>query len=271
MRGISAPAAIPGSAFWRFVAFEVRSGIRNRSLLLLHYLFPLGFYLMAGSIMVGINPAFRETMVAAFAVFTSMAASVLGLPEPLVNARESGVLRNWRVHGIPPGHVVSAPVLASTMHAVVVTAAVAASAPAVFGATPAGHFGRLLLIGGLCAAAHGGLGVLIGVVSTNARVTILWSQLVFLPSVLLGGLMVPTSMLPIHFQRASLLLPAAHAMRAMGGSLPSATVLAAGALVAWGLSVYLFDWDRRDPARKRPAGLALLAAVPYLASAWMMR
>ena len=39
------------NAFFHHFAFEFRTDIRNKQLLLMNYLFPLGFYLMMGFIL----------------------------------------------------------------------------------------------------------------------------------------------------------------------------------------------------------------------------
>jgi len=44
------------NAFINHFAFEFRTGIRNKQLLLMNYLFPLGFYLMMGVVMAEIIP-----------------------------------------------------------------------------------------------------------------------------------------------------------------------------------------------------------------------
>ena len=62
-----------------------------------------------------------------------------------------------------------------------------------------------------------GISVLIGVVSSSSRMTVLWSQLIFVPSMLLGGLMLPYSMLPAIAGKFAQLLPATHAMNAFHG------------------------------------------------------
>jgi ABC-2 type transport system permease protein len=65
----------------------------------------------------------------------------------------------------------------------------------------------------LAYAAHAGAGALIGVAAANSRSTILLGQLFYLPSIMLGGMMVPAAALPPVLARVSLLLPASHAMR----------------------------------------------------------
>ncbi len=46
------------NAFLHHFSFEIRTGVRNKQLLLMNYLFPLGFYLLMGFIMPQINPPF---------------------------------------------------------------------------------------------------------------------------------------------------------------------------------------------------------------------
>ena len=121
------------------------------------------------------------------------------------------------------------------------------------------------------------MGALIGVVSANARATVLWSQLVFLPSMLLGGLMMPLSVLPEGARRFSALLPPAHAMEAFLGlaygqptswdPTRAVIVLLSSGLLAFGLAIYLFSWDAQNSSRRGHPLMALLAVVPYVLSA----
>ncbi len=41
-------------------------------------------------------------------------------------------------------------------------------------------------------------------------------------------------------------------------------ILLAGGLIAFGLAIYLFDWDSNNKSRRHNNLLALLALVPYL-------
>ena len=45
------------NAFTNHLSFEFRTGVPNKQLLLMNYLFPLGFYLMMGFVMPVINPS----------------------------------------------------------------------------------------------------------------------------------------------------------------------------------------------------------------------
>lgn len=262
------------NAFIHHFSFEFRTGIRNKTLLLMNYLFPLGFYLMMGFIMPGINPPFRETIIPAMVVFSVLAATLLGIPDPLVNARENGVFRSYKINGIPSTSILLIPALTTLLHLVIVTAIITATAPLLFQAPLPLNWLNFVLVFLALAVACAGLSVLIGVVSPSSRMTVLWSQLIFVPSMLLGGLMLPYNLLPEIAGKFAQLLPATQAMNAFNSLVMGKTAdfapwgsviaLLACGLLAFGLAVYLFSWDSRNTTRRGHPLLALLALLPFV-------
>jgi ABC-2 type transport system permease protein len=268
------------NAFAIHFGFEFRTGLRNKTLLLMNYLLPLGFYAMMGLIMAEINPLFRPGMVPAMVVFAVLSGAILGLPDPLVTAREAGIFRSYKINGVPAFSILVIPTLSTVVHVAIASAIIAATAPVLFRAEAPADWGYFVLVSLALMLAVAGLGLLIGVVSASSRVTVLWSQLIYLPSMMLGGMMFPTSMLPESLARASLLLPATHAMSAYQGlsmhqepafdPIWSLATLVAGGVLALGLALYLFSWDRRNTAGKRHPALALLALAPYVVATLAM-
>ena len=261
------------NAFIHHFTFEFRTGIRNKQLLLMNYLFPLGFYLMMGFIMAEINPPFREDIIPAMIVFGILAATLLGIPDPLVNARENGVFRSYKINGIPSISILVIPALTTILHLVIVAGIITATAPMLFDAPLPVKWLNFSLIFVALAFACAGLSVLIGVVSPSSRMTVLWSQLVFVPSMLLGGLMIPYSMLPDVAGKFAQLLPATQAMNAFNGLAMgkeaafspwgSVIMLTVSGILAFGLAVYLFSWDSRNTTRRGHTLLAWLVLLPY--------
>jgi len=268
------------NAFTHHFAFEFRNGIRNKQLLLMNYLFPLGFYLMMGFIMAEINPFFREDIIPAMVVFAVLAATLLGIPDPLVNARENGIFRSYKINGIPSISILIIPALTTILHLVVVATIITASAPLLFDAPLPLNWLNYVLTFIALAFACAGISVLIGVVSPSSRMTVLWSQLVFVPSMMLGGLMLPYSMLPEVAGKIAQLLPATQAMNAFNGLAMgkaadfspwgSVTILFISGMLAFGLAVYLFSWDSRNTARRGHPSLALLALLPYAVGIFLL-
>lgn len=87
------------NAFASHFSFEFRTGIRDKTLLLMNYLFPIGPYILLGLLMKELNPFFVETMIPAFIIIAIMSGTVLSLPNPLVAAREAGIFRSYKIKG----------------------------------------------------------------------------------------------------------------------------------------------------------------------------
>jgi ABC-2 type transport system permease protein len=260
-------------AFAAHFAFELRTGIRNKTLLFMNYLFPLGFYLMMGLIMPGINPMFRDVIVPGMVTFAILASTLLGMPDPLVNARESGIFRSYKINGIPAVSLIFMPAVTTMLHLAVVTAIIVTTAPLLFDAPLPVHWGYFIVVALLLAYTCAGLAVLIGVIAPNSRMTVLYAQVLFLPSMLIGGVMLPYSMLPKTAASFAQFLPVTHAMNAfnslaMDGTADFSPVWSILALfvagqLAFFLAWYLFSWDGRNSERRGHPTLALLALLPF--------
>jgi ABC-2 type transport system permease protein len=268
------------TAFSVHFAFEFKAGLRNATAMLMNYLFPLGFYILMGLVFTQINPTFRDTMVPAMLIFAAMSSNLLGLPDPLVTAREAGIYRSFKINGVPAPSILATPTLSAMIHTLIVAGIIAFTAPLLFGAAAPTDWVMLALLALLTSFTFGAIGALIGVVSANSRATVLWSQLIFLPSMLLGGLMVPISSLPESVRPFAALLPATYAMQAFSGlafdqptvfdPVRSAIILGSSGVLAFGLAIFLFNWDSRNAARRGHPLLALLAAVPYVVGVFIL-
>jgi len=91
---------------------------------------------------------------------------------------------------------------------------------------------------------------------------------------ILGGMMLPFSMLPGAISKIALLLPATHAMNAFRGLAQNLTadfnpigsliILLGSGVLAFGLAIYLFNWDRRNTSQPGHPLIALLVLLPYV-------
>lgn len=262
------------TAFVNHFAFEFNTGIRNPMHMFMNYLFPLAFYAMMGTVMTAINPLFKDTMLPAMAVFTVLAGNILGLPNPLVESRQVGIYRSFKINGVPAVSILAITMLTSVFHTLIAATIIGVTAAPLFKALPPTNWLAFALVTLLTALTCGALGALMGVVSRDSRATVLLSQLVFLPSMLLGGLMIPIDLLPESARPISLLLPTSHAMQAYLGlaygqptvidPTMAVAVLATSAVLAMLLAIHLFSWDNNNETRRGHPALALLALIPYL-------
>jgi ABC-2 type transport system permease protein len=254
--------------------FEFKTGLRNPSAMMVNYLLPLGFYAVMGFVMVGINPGYAEILLPSMIVFANMSGDILGLPNPLVEAREAGIYRSYKINGIPAISILSIPALSTGFHGLIASTIIAVTAVPLFDAANPTNWLAIALITLLTAFTFSTLGMLIGVISSSSRAVVLWSQLIYLPSILLGGMMIPLELLPEPVQKFSGLLPSTYAMEAFNGlgyyretainPWLSVAVLLVSGILSFALAIYLFNWDSRNATRRASPLLGLLFLLPYL-------
>ena len=266
-------------AFLHHFSFEFRAGIRHKQLLFMNYLFPLGFYLLMGSILTGIDPSFREHMIPAMMMFSTLAATLMGIPIALATAQEKGIFRSYKINGVPAISILTISALTTILHLLIVALIITVTAPLLFDASWPANWTNFILTFSVATINCASLSVMIGVVSSNARVSIMWAQLVFVISILLSGLMFPHSMLPDVAGKLSKLLPATHAMNAFNGLAMgkvadfspwgSIVVLSLGGILAFGLAAYLFSWDHHNSTRRGHPILGFLVFMPFALSIFL--
>lgn len=268
------------NAFVYHLTYEFKKGLRDRGLLLMIYLFPLVFYAMMGAIMTKMNPFFAETMAPAMMVFAGMTAAFLGLPSPMVAAREQGVYRSYWINGVPASHLLIVPVLSMMVHLVIVSSIIAITAHPLFGGGVPKQwfaFAGIVVLSALCSST---IGLLIGVCASNTRIATLFAQLIFIPSTLLGGLMMPLDALPANFRWLSMLFPATHTMNAFRGyamkltttfdPLVSIVTLSVASVFALVTATVLFSWDAKNE-KKKPRIFGFIVLAPFAVAALITR
>jgi ABC-2 type transport system permease protein len=265
------------NAFMTHFSFEFKTGLRNPTLMLMNYLFPLAFYAMMGLVMVQINPGFKEVIIPAMIIFVAMVSSLLGLPGPLVEAREAGVFRSFKINGVPALSILAVPALTTIFHTLIAAVIITTTAGPFFGGALPTSWLNFVLVSLLVVFSLGAMGMLIGVVAEGSRSVTLLGQAIFLPAMLLGGLMMPLEFIPEGARSVSALLPPAHAMQAflslaygqetIIAPVVSLAALTAGGLLSLGLAIYLFNWDQRNTSRKGHPLMGVIALLPYIIAA----
>lgn len=264
-------------AFKNHFAFEFKTGIRDKNLLLLNYLFPLGFYILISVLMSNINPVFIETLIPAMVLISILASTLLGLPDPFVKMRDAGVFRSYKINGVPAASIIAIPPLTIILHMLIVSAIITSTAFIFFDAPLPLNWPVFILVFILTLFTSSGLGVLIGVASSNTRATVLWSQLFFLPSMMISGFFIPSQMLPSVIRRVSMLLPVTHSFNLFRSysyqqyigydPIWSALILLVGGILSFGLAIFLFNWDSNNDTRRGHPALAFLVLIPYIIGA----
>lgn len=201
------------NAFFNHLWIQFKMDIREKGTLLTYYLVPLVFYVVIGAVFSSVNPASKQTMAAAMPIFAITMGAVLGLPVPVVKMREAGVLRAYRVSGIPGRAVLLIHSFSAFLHLLLVSVIIFVTAPLLYGAEVPKNMAAFFLVLLVLLFASIALGLLIGVSARSQSIATMLSQAVFLPTVMFGGIMFPASMLPEPLRILAYALPSTHAMQ----------------------------------------------------------
>ena len=138
------------NAFAFHFSYEFKTGLRNPSMLFMSYLFPLGVYALLALVMTAVNPLFKATMIPAMCIFAMLGGGLLAMGGPMVEARDAGVYRSFKINGVPAASIVIIPILSSMVHVLVVSLIITLTAGPLFGGVfppnPAA-FAALLVLG----------------------------------------------------------------------------------------------------------------------------
>lgn len=195
-------------AFLYGVFLQWKLDLRSRTLLIACYIVPLAFFAVMGGVFTSILPDARQTLVQSMTVFGATMGALIGLPPTLVEIYGGDICKVYRVNGVPSWLGLVLCNLSAFIHLLIMSAVLYAAAPAIFNAAlPANlwrHFGALAAF----LAASLALSSVLGLAARDpARAPVL-SILVFLPSILLSGIMFPTALLPDALRALGKLFPA---------------------------------------------------------------
>ncbi|MFN2147237.1 MAG: ABC transporter permease, partial [Anaerolineales bacterium] len=181
-----------------------------------------------------------------------------------------------KINGIPASSILIVPSLTTGLHMLIVTILITASAKPLFDVPLPINWLNFALVFLALTISIVGISMLIGVISPSTNFQVILSQLIFIPSVLLGGMMIPFSMLPDAAGMIARLMPATQAMNAFNGlamGYPadfnpwfSVIALLVSGLIGFGLAIYMFNWDSKNTEPRGHILLGLLVLVPFVVS-----
>lgn len=203
--------------FLKQLAIQLKMDMRDKGTLLVFYLVPLVFYMVMGAVFSSVNPEMKQMLSATMAIFSVTMGAVIGIPPTIVKMQEANVLRAYKINGIPGIAVMLSLGISAFIHLFIVSLFISISAPIIFGAQMPQNilgFAMVLIIMLLCSVT---VGLLIGVTVKSQASAMMLSQAIFMPSLMLSGIMFPANLLPKPLMYVGRIFPATHSMKAFTG------------------------------------------------------
>lgn len=206
------------NAFAYGIFLQWKLDIRNKGVVLTYYVVPLVFFGFMGGIFTSINPVAKLTLIETMTIFGVTMGAFLGAPINLVELYGSDIKKAYNVGGIPLGIGIINNLISGFIHLYLVSLAIFFISPLLFNASVPDNLLLYFMVLAVFIFTCLLIGTVVGLfVKSMARLTMV-SQFLFLPSIMLSGIMFPSNLLPGVFKYVGKIFPATWALVNMSNS-----------------------------------------------------
>ena len=206
------------SAFLYGVSLQWKLDIRSKTLLITCYMVPLLFFAVMGGIFTSVMPEARYTLIQSMTVFGVTMGALIGLPPSLVEIYSSDIKKVYKANGVPLYLGLVLTNISAYIHLFIMSIILYIAAPLAFNAeipeNPVLYFASLAIF----IAVSLRIASIIGLAVKDQAKTSMVSIIIFLPSIMLSGIMFPIELLPKAFEMAGKIFPASWGYKVMADS-----------------------------------------------------
>lgn len=184
------------SGFWYGLLLQLRLDIRSKTLLITCYIVPLIFFLLIGGIFISVMPEMKSTLIQSMIVMNISMGAIIGLPPTLAETYGNDMQKVYKANGVPIYLGFVAIFLSTFVHLMISSSVIIILAPLIFEASLPAQLPYFFLGLTMNIIVALGIGGVLGLVVKNRAKLTMVSQLVFLPSIMLSGIMFPIDLLP---------------------------------------------------------------------------
>ncbi|MEZ3496031.1 MAG: ABC transporter permease [Lachnospiraceae bacterium] len=197
------------------VALQWKLDIRSKSLLVTCYIVPLIFFLLMGGIFTSVMPEMRSTLIQSMIVMSVSMGAFIGLPPSLTETYGSDIKKVYKANGVPICLGLVTMFLSAFVHLMITCVLMVLLATVLFEAALPTQLPFFFLALAIYIIVSLSIGSIFGLmVKTQAKLTMI-AQLVFLPSIMLSGIMFPIELLPDFLEAIGRIFPASWGYRLM--------------------------------------------------------
>ena len=206
------------SAFLYGVSLQWKLDIRSKTLLITCYIVPLLFFAVMGGIFTSVMPEARYTLIQSMTVFGVTMGALIGLPPSLVEIYSSDIKKVYKANGVPLYLGLALTNISAYIHLFIMSIILYIAAPLAFNAempeNPVLYFASLAIF----IAVSLSIASIIGLAVKDQAKTSMVSIIIFLPSIMLSGIMFPIELLPKAFEMVGKIFPASWGYKVMADS-----------------------------------------------------
>ena len=203
------------NGFLYSLTLQWKLDIRSKSLLVTYYIVPLIFFLLMGGIFTSVMPEMGSTLIQSMIVMSVSMGAFLGLPPSLIETYGSDIKKIYKANGVPIHLGLVTMLLSAFVHLIMTCMVILLLAPILFKASLPNQLPLFFLALAIYIFVSLSIGSILGLTVNNQAKLTMIAQLVFLPSIMLSGIMFPISLLPDFLQVIGHVFPAYWGYRLM--------------------------------------------------------
>lgn len=196
------------NAFLYGLRLQFKLDIRAKTLLITCYIVPLLFFAIMGCIFTSLMSETKDTLIASMTIMGVSMGALIGVPPSLVDLYGTNQKKMYRANGVPLYVGVFTLTLSAFLHLMIMSILILIIAPIAFDANIPSNLIIYFPTLALFTIVSLSMACVLGLFMKNQGKLTMISQLLFLPSIMLSGIMFSSSLLPSFLESFGKLFPA---------------------------------------------------------------
>ena len=190
------------------IKVQLKIDIRSKTLLVTCYVVPLLFFAIMGGIFTSLMPEAKNTLIQSMTVMGVSMGAFIGVPPSMVEVYGTDIKKTYIANGIPLCFGVITLVVSAFIHLMIMSMIIFTLAPIVFHSTIPSNIPLYFITLALFVIVSLAISCVLGLAVKNQAKLTMYSQVVFLPSIMLSGIMFSAELLPNFLESMGKLFPA---------------------------------------------------------------
>ena len=190
------------------IRVQLKMDIRSKTLLVTCYVVPLLFFAIMGGIFTSLMPEAKHTLIQSITVMGVSMGALIGVPPSMVEVYGTDIKKMYMANGMPLCFGLITLAVSAFIHLMMMSIIIFALAPIVFHATIPSNIPLYFITLALFVIVSLTISCVLGLAVKNQAKLTMYSQVVFLPSIMLSGIMFPAELLPNFLESMGKLFPA---------------------------------------------------------------
>lgn len=190
------------------IGLQFKLDIRSKTLLVTCYLVPLLFFTIMSSIFTSLMPDAKLTLIQSMTVMGVSMGTLIGVPPSMVEIYSTNIKKMYSANDVPLYFGILTLVISAFIHIMIMSLIIFITAPILFDAAIPDNIPLYFFTLSLFTIVSLSISCALGLTIKNQAKLTMYSQVVFLPSIMLSGIMFPESLLPDLLENIGKIFPA---------------------------------------------------------------